>query len=144
MIINSALTGVGACYFALVPTLPSSGDPNKITAGSLYLVADSGTGYASGSPMSVPSSSGVLQNSQCSISVLPASTSTPPGVQGESDWLSVTVQVTFKTAFAGNKIIYAAVQDGSSSGPTSGWQPLGVWAVPTVPSASPSAVSVSR
>jgi hypothetical protein len=112
-LINSSLDGIGACYIGFAPASPSSG--------FLYLVNDAGDGYASGSPMSLPSSSS-LQNSQCTIN------GTGSLVAASGNTLTLTLAITFKQNFAGNNVTYLA-SIGRSSG-DSGWQALGKWNVP--------------
>lgn len=115
IVVNSYFNGVGACYFAFVPSGSSSG--------SFYLVDDADGGYAPGSPMSL-SSGGSLQNSQCVVNATGSSFS----ASGPS--LTLTVSITFKSAFVGNKLVYAAAQD---AGGNSGWQALGAWTITPVP-----------
>jgi hypothetical protein len=113
VIVNNYLDGIGACYFAWVPA--------SATSGYLYLVDDAGDGgYASGSPMFVPTSNSV-QNSQCTIN--------GPGssVSSSGNTLTLTLSITFKAAFAGNKIFYMAARSNTQN---SGWQALGTWNVP--------------
>jgi hypothetical protein len=113
VLVNNALSGIGACYVAFAPA--------SATSGSLYLVDDAGDGgYASGSPISLPSSS-TLHNSQCTIS------GTGSSVSGSGDTLTLTLAVTFASSFAGNKVIYTAARSNSQN---SGWNMLGTWAVP--------------
>jgi large repetitive protein len=113
ILINNYLDGQQACYIALVPATSSTG--------YLYLVDDAGDGgYASGSPMYMPSSNS-LQNSQCVISAAGSS------VSGSGNTLTLTLAITFKAAFAGNKIFYVAARSNTQN---SGWQPMATWNVP--------------
>jgi hypothetical protein len=126
VLINNSLDGVGACYVALAPTSASSG--------SLYLVDDAGDGgYASGSPISLPSTS-TLQNSQCTISA------TGSSVSGNGNTLTLTLAVTFAAGFSGNKVFYMSARNSSQS---STWQALGTWEVPGSASLGPSVGGVS-
>jgi hypothetical protein len=113
VLINNYLDGQQACYFAIVPAGGASG--------YLYLVDDAGDGgYVNGSPMPLPSS-GVLQNSQCSISGAGGSLFTA------GNNMTVSLNITFKPGFAGNKVIYMAARSNTQN---SGWQALGTWNVP--------------
>ena len=118
VLINSSLDGIGACYFAIVPSGAS--------AGSVFLVDDAGDAGGPFAVLTLPGA-GTVQNNQCSISGVGSS------VNANGNTLTVTLSITFKTAFAGAKIAYMAAQDTSPA--SSGWQALGVWTVPgTVPS----------
>jgi hypothetical protein len=126
VLINNALNGIGACYVAFAPASASSG--------YLYLVDDAGDGgYASGSPMSLPSS-GTLHNSQCTIS------GTGSLVSASGDTLTLTLAITFASGFSGNKIPYTAAR---SSSQNSGWQALGTWNVPGVAPTGPAVGGMS-
>jgi len=111
ILINSAINGVGACYVAVVPGGPS--------AGSIYLVDDAGDAAGPYSGMVLPGSSSV-SNGQCAISADGSS------ISGSGTTLQVTLAVTFKSAFGGNRIIFAAVGGASRN---SGWQAVGTVAV---------------
>jgi Beta-propeller repeat len=114
VVINNSLNGVGACYLAFAPS--------GATSGSLYLVDDAGDGnYASGSPISVPSSSSV-KNSQCTISGAGSS------VSASSDMLTLNLAITFSSSFAGNQVFYVAARNNSTG--NSGWQAVGSITVP--------------
>ncbi len=113
VLINNYLDGENACYFALTPA--------SATSGYLYLVNDAGDGgYVSGTPMFLPST-GSLQNNQCVINGSGSS------VMSNGLTLTVTLSVTFKTGFAGNKIFYMAARSNTQN---SGWQAMGTWNVP--------------
>jgi hypothetical protein len=129
ILINNYLDGQNACYFAVVPSA-------QATSGYLYLVDDAGDGgYVSGTPMPIPSN-GVVQNSQCSID---ASQSFLLGDVGINQ-MEVTLSITFKSPFAGNKIIYTAVRGNAGN---SGWQTMGTWNVPGATPPGPSVGFVS-
>jgi hypothetical protein len=113
VLINNALNGIGACYVAFVPT--------GAAAGSVFLVDDGGNAGGPYAGMTLPGA-GTVQNSQCSIAGSGSS------VSGSGNTLTLTLAVTFKAPFAGNKVIYMAAQDSAPS--NSGWQALGVWNVP--------------
>jgi hypothetical protein len=112
ILINNYLDGIGACYVALVPVTASSG--------YLYLVADAGGGYVSGTPVLLPSG-GSFGNSQCTIN------GTGSSFSGSGNTLTVTLNITFNAGFAGNKIFYMAARSATQN---SGWQALGTWDVP--------------
>jgi len=114
VLVNNFLDGMGACFVAFVPTSANSGQ--------LYLVDDAGDGgYASGSPMALPSS-GTLQNSQCTIS------GTGSSVVASGNTLTLNLAIAFKSGFAGNQVFYMAARN-SSTGNT-GWQAVGSVTVP--------------
>ncbi len=111
---NNFLNGVAACYVAFAPA--------SATSGYLYLVDDSGDGgYASGSPITLPSS-GSLQNSQCTIS------GTGSAVAASGNTLTLTLAITFNSSFAGNQVFYLAALNNSAG--NSGWQAVGSVTVP--------------
>jgi streptogramin lyase len=114
---NSVLDGQNACYLAYVPS-----------SNTLYLVDNGGDGggpYAGS--LVLNGSGGSIQNSQCQISgVGSAATST-------GTTLVLTLNVTFESAFAGNRVMHLAQVN--QSGYTSGWQRVGVWQVPGSPTA---------
>jgi hypothetical protein len=112
ILINNFIDGRNACYLAVVPS--------GAGAGSVYLVNDAGDAGGPYSGMALPGS-GTAQNSQCSISGAGSS------ISGAGTTLTVTLAITFRAAFAGNRIVYVAAQAG---GANSGWQALGTWAVP--------------
>ena len=126
VLINNSLDGIGACYVAVAPTGASSG--------YLYLVDDAGDGgYVSGSPMALPSSS-TLQNSQCMI------TGTGSTVSASGNTLTLTLAITFASAFGGNKIFYTAARGNSQN---SGWQPMGTWDVPAAAPTGPAVAGIT-
>ena len=113
VLVSTYLDGTGACYFALAPS--------GATSGYLYLVDDAGDGgYVSGTPMLLPSSA-TLQNSQCAISGAGSS------ISANGNSLTLTLAITFKPGFAGNKVFYTAARSKTQN---SGWQALGIWNVP--------------
>jgi hypothetical protein len=107
MVINSNLSGTGACYFIWEPV-----------ANSVDLLDDSGSNL-----MRTPvGGSGMLSNSQCSI---PAS-SVSASFTGST--ITVAVTVTFTAGFTGPKAIWATWY--SSGVAQGGWQNIGSWSVP--------------
>jgi len=121
ILINNALDGRQACYIAFVPSGPGSG--------SLYLVNDAGNAGGPFATAALPGS-GTIANSQCSVNA-GLSSATISGFT-----LTLSLAVTFRDAFAGNKLIYAAARDAQSN---SGWQTLGLW---KVPGGTPAPISV--
>jgi probable HAF family extracellular repeat protein len=109
VLINNFIDGRNACYLAY-----------SVPAGTLYLVNDAGIAQGPYAGAVAPGSSNPIQNSQCTVGLI--------GANGSGDTLTLTLAVTFKTAFAGNKILYLAAGDVSQN--SSGWVPLGVWLWP--------------
>ena len=107
LLINTAINGVGACYVAYVPS--------GATTGSLFLVDDAGDAGGPYQGLTLPGS-GMIQNSQCAISAAGSSAS------AGGDAVALTLAITFKSAFAGNQVIYAAAR---SNAQNSGWQAVG-------------------
>jgi len=95
--------------------------PTSATTGYVYLVDDAGDGgYVGGSPMYLPSS-GTLANSQCTINGSGSS------VTASGNILTITLDITFTSAFVGNQLIYTAARSKTRN---SGWQPLGTRNIP--------------
>jgi hypothetical protein len=124
ILINNALDGRHACYIAFVPG-----------TNSVYLVDDAGDAGGPYQGMVLPAS-GSISNSQCTISGA-GSLAT-----GSGNNLTLLLNITFKSAFSGNKIFYLSAQD-STSGTNSGWQALGTWGVPGAVVTGPSVTSMS-
>ncbi len=113
VLISTFLDGQQACYFALAPA--------NATTGYLYLVDDAGDGgYVNGTPLLLPSS-GALQNSQCSLNGIGSS------ISGNGKTLTLTLSITFSSAFVGKKVVYMAARTNTTN---SGWQSMGTWNVP--------------
>jgi hypothetical protein len=55
-------------------------------------------------------------------------TGTGTSVETDGNTLTLTLNLTFKAAFAGNRIFYAAGRDGQDLNNT-GWQAMGTWTV---------------
>ena len=104
-LINATLDGRSACYIAY--SLPSN---------VAYLVDNDGSTLLPGIQ---PGSTGSDHNSQCTISGIQVANS---GTQ-----LTLTVNIGFTAAFAGNKVAYLAARD--VNGVNSQWQTLGTWSV---------------
>jgi Viral BACON domain len=115
VLISTFLDGQTACYFALAPT--------SATTGYIYLVDDAGDGGYAGAPMPLPST-GVVQNSQCAINA------TGSSVSASGNTLTLTLAITFKAGFGGNKAVYMAARSNTQN---SGWQAIGTWNVPGTP-----------
>ncbi len=91
----------------------------------VYLADDTSTTWLGGF---VPSSSGSIGNSQCTI----AGTNSSPNPTSSGTQLGLTLNVTFDAAsFSGNKNEYLYALDGS--GVSTGWQQMGTWTVPAPP-----------
>ena len=73
-----------------------------------------------------------VANSQCSIS------GTGSSVSGSGNTLTLTLVITFKAAFAGNRVLYLSAQDVANN--NSGWFDLGTW---NVPGSTPAGTSVT-
>ena len=104
---QAGLVGPNACYL-------------RYTRASnvIALFQDSGSGYVGSAGLGSP---GTLSNSQCTLDVQGSSMS----VAGNN--LTVTLAVTFKTAFNGAKDVYMGV---TTNGVVfSGWQVKGAWTV---------------
>jgi hypothetical protein len=125
VLISTFLDGQTACYFALAPT--------SATTGYIYLVDDAGDGGYAGPPMPLPSA-GLVQNSQCAIN--------GPGssVSASGNTLTLTLAITFKAPFEGNKAVYMAARSNTQN---SGWQALGTWDVPGAAFVGPAVGTVS-
>src|SRR2546421_9984740 len=111
VLINNYLDGRHACYFAYVSQ-----------SNTLYLIDDAGN---SGGPFAggmVLNGAGSLTNGQCTIAGAGSS------AVGNGALLTLTLNITFKAAFTGNKIMYLDARDTGSG--NSGWQTLGTWSVP--------------
>jgi sugar lactone lactonase YvrE len=118
--VNGTFSSASGCFFEYyrpANTFWLSNDADTAWQGS--------TAVGSGAPVS---------NSQCTLSGAGASGS----IAGNQ--LTVSVPVTFKTAFAGVKKVYVYVDDNANL--NSGWQTAGAWTIPAG-SEPPSVVSVS-
>ena len=103
MLINNFLDGRGGCYIAY-------SRPSNV----LYLVGDAGGGLSAGLTFG---GTGSVSNSQCTIYSSSATYSS-----GNTFYL--TLDISFTSAFNGNRVIYAAARDMSESS-NSGWQVVG-------------------
>ena len=116
VLINTALDGRQACYFAY--SRPSN---------ALYIVADNGD--ASQISGKVMDGTGTVGNSQCSATLAGSSAT------GNGNTLTLVLNLSFAASFAGNKVVYAAARDTAQN--NSGWQTMGVHGVPPLPATFP-------
>ncbi len=108
VLVNNFLNGAGACYLAFVSP-----------ANQIFLVNDVGDGLHGPVTVGVP---GAIANSQCAVN------GTGVAVQRSGNELTLTLSLTFTSAFAGDKVIYVAGRD--AAGGNSGWQVMGTHRVP--------------
>lgn len=108
-LINSALDGSRACYVAFF-------NPGNL----VLLIPDSGDGAVAQS--FALGSAGSIENSQCRIN------SQGSFVTRSGARLTLTLNITFKPSFAGNKATWLALQ--TLSNQTSVWKAAGAWQVP--------------
>ena len=79
--------------------------------------------------------SGSVSNSQCTINGAGSS------AVGSGTLLTLTLNMTFKPAFGGNKVIYMAARDMLAN--NSGWSTIGVHSVPPLPSTFPQSTGMN-
>ncbi len=108
ILVNDWLDGRNACYIAYSRPL-----------GVLYLVNDAGTALLPGLYLGSGSS---VSNSQCTIYGAGSFAS------GSGNTLTLTLNMSFQPAFAGNRAFYLAARDILEH--NSGWQVMGTWTVP--------------
>jgi hypothetical protein len=106
-LINNFIDGRQACYLAYVAS-----------TNSLLLVDDAGDAGGPFAGSMVLNGSGTIQNSQCSVTAAGSSVTT------SGNKLTIAVNVTFKSGFTGNRIVWVAARDGSGGNNTD-WQALG-------------------
>ena len=123
ILINQYLDGNAACYIAY-------SQPLQI----LYLVNDQGPGSGL-SPGLTLNATGSVSNSQCTV-FSNGSSATVTGTL-----LYLTLHISFKPTFTGNKIAYTAAQ--STNNISSGWQTIGVFAITEPAVTYPRPVSMS-
>jgi hypothetical protein len=104
-LINTAMSGVSACYFLYYP------------GSNLISLSSDGGGWVGSAAIG---QSGTLQNSQCTVNTAASS------VSSSGNNLTLNVALTFKAAFSGAKNIYMDAYDGVYSG----WQQKGSWIIP--------------
>jgi hypothetical protein len=108
ILINNFLDGRQACYLAY--SRPFS---------VLYLVNDTGTALSTGLTLG---GAGSISNSQCTVNAAGSSAT------GSGNNLTLVLNMSFTTAFDGNRVIYMAARD-STDANNSGWQSMGTWTV---------------
>jgi len=106
ILINNALDGRRACYFAYSRPL-----------NTLYLVADDGATLLPGLTLN---GAGSLTNSQCTLT-----TGAGP-IAAFGNNLTLTLTISFAQSFGGNRIVYLSARDVTEAN-NSGWQPSGTW-----------------
>jgi len=124
ILINNALDGRRACYIAFVPSSASTG--------SLFLVDDAGDSGGPYQGATIPGN-GSAGNSQCTV--------TPVSVQGTGNNLTLTLNISFSAAFAGNRIIYMSAGENIAN---SGWQALVTWNIPGPVPTGPSVTGLAQ
>ncbi|MEZ5404058.1 MAG: chitobiase/beta-hexosaminidase C-terminal domain-containing protein [Bryobacteraceae bacterium] len=113
VLVNADLNGDRACYVGYW-------GPGR----QLFLVQDEGPGPNPLGPLTL-GGAGSLENSQCRINAAGSSAV----VAGNE--LRLVLNVTYKDAFRGPRLAFAAAQDfDASPAANTGWQPLGIWIVP--------------
>src|SRR5262249_39793691 len=75
-----------------------------------------------------------IGNSQCSVSGVGSS------AQISGSVLTLTLNISFGSTYAGNKVIYAASRSATQN---TGWQAMGTWTAPGAPATSPSVGGVT-
>jgi len=109
VLINTYLDGRQACYLAY-----------SRSANTLNIVGDNGD--ASKLTGAVMNGTGTVGNSQCTVNLAGSSAT------GSGNTLTLVLNMTFASGFAGNKVIYAAARDLAAR--NSGWQVMGAYGVP--------------
>jgi uncharacterized repeat protein (TIGR01451 family) len=112
VLINNFIDGRRACYLAYAAA-----------TNTLYLVNDAGdAGGPFAGAMALNGSSATLANSQCSV----AGSGSSAAFSANS--MTLTLSVTFKTGFAGNRVLYVAGRD-RADGNNTDWQAMGTFTV---------------
>ena len=122
-LINQYLDGNAACYIAFSQPL-----------NVLYLVNDLGPGSGISAGLTL-GGAGSVSNSQCTINAAGSS------AVSSGTTLTLTLNVTYKTPFLGNKVIYLAAQD--QAGNSTGWKTVGATIVPETAPTFPRANAMS-
>jgi len=104
VLINDFLNGNQACYLAY-----------SRAYNTLYLVNDAGTALLPGLTLN---GAGSVNNSQCTV------TGAGSLASGSGNTLTLTLNLSFLPAFAGNRVIYAAARSNGDA-LNSGWQAVG-------------------
>jgi hypothetical protein len=111
-LINNAIDARGACYLAYLTS-----------SNTLLLVNDGGDAggpFAGAMPLNGTAAS--IENGQCVVNGGGSSAK----IAGNQ--LTLTLNVAFKAAFSGNRVIYASGRD-RVGGSNTGWQAVGTWTV---------------
>jgi len=112
LLVNNFIDGRSACYLAYVAF-----------TNTLLLVDDGGDAggpFAGG--MVLNGSAGAIQNSQCSVNGVGSSAAK------SGNTLTLALNITFKSPFAGNRIVWVAGRDQASANNTD-WQSMGTTTV---------------
>ena len=123
-LINTALDGRHGCYIAYAQQ-----------GNTIYLVNDNGDAGGPYAGTLTLNGSGSVSNSQCTV------LGSGSSATGSGNNLTLTLNMSFTSAFGGNKVIYLAARDTLQN--NSGWQTMGVLGVPPLPTAFPSPVSMT-
>jgi hypothetical protein len=110
VLINTGLNGHNACYVAFVPA-----------SNAVLLVDDAGDAGGPYGTLVLPTAS-TTSNSQCTIN------GTGSSVTKIGNALTLTLSISFKPAFKGNRIIFMAAS--SQQPQNTGWQSMGSVTVP--------------
>ncbi len=121
VLINNVLDGRQACYIAYSRPL-----------NVVYLVNDAGDALLA--PLLL-NGSGSVNNSQCTI------TGAGSSAAGNSNTLTLILNISFSAGFGGNKVVYVAARDSVEH--NSGWQTMGTHGVPPLPSTFPKPVGMA-
>ena len=124
VLMNSALDGRRGCYIAYA-------QQNN----TLYLVNDNGDAGGPYAGSFVMNGSGGAVNSQCTV------IGSGSSVVMNGTTLTLTLNLSFSMGFNGNRVVYAAARDIASN--NSGWQTVGVHAIPPIALTYPTPVGMS-
>jgi hypothetical protein len=113
VLINSAVQGRSACYFALAVSVTSEG--------TMYLVSNGAAGDPTYAGVAGLPSAANIKNSQCTLSLEGAT------VDGGGNALTLTMPITFSNTFTGNKLFLVGAREANA---TSGWQAIGSISLP--------------
>ena len=112
LLVNNFIDGRQACYLAYAAS-----------TNALFLVDDAGdAGGPFAGSMALNGGASSVQNSQCSVNGTGSSAVTNGAT------LTLTLNITFKSPLAGNRIVWVAGRD-ASGGNNTDWQAMGTWTV---------------
>ncbi len=115
-LINSALDGRNGCWLYYQPY----GSQSNFAQGLLTLASDDGSDWSQRVSLdSGQNSPPSIQNSQCNVF------GGPTTVSGEGNTLTLTISLTFTSAFAGAKNLYVRASD--QAGPSTDYNQLGTF-----------------